>query len=484
MRKEDPGSGGVMSISVSGVTHRSILIIFLLVLFILPVFANTLYKDNASVPVLQGSYIQIDPVGTRQAGEKVTITATTDLPVGSPVLFEVLSTAVSPTRKSPAGEFSGATGTVAVYSGQDRKHNLLSFDVDLSTFQPANYRILASSANNTVTGEGQFTVVSVIATRKPPQPVFIWSPQPAVAGRPVAFDGSGSTVLDGKILTWQWDFGDGTPLTNVSGSPADALPTHTYRSAGVYAVGLMVMDNREQIEWARNDVAVVAPVPPVANFSVSPSSGQAYENHPLAVSLSDTSTGSPRSWTWYVDNTLVSQLQTYSQSIFTRPGNYTIKLVVSNDYGTSSKEKQVIVLPFQTITDTVTRTSISQTQTVPGTPVQPATSITSVPTTPVPQCLTCDTPCVLFTIPCLWVGSLIFILIVILGIWYIHRHWSPRRCPTPDPPKTPDPTGDNDLPAPEVTIITRGGISSRGLEVNTTDIHMDVESGIQHDQEE
>ena len=134
--------------------------------------------------------------------------------------------------------------------------------------------------------------------------MFIWSPQPAVVGRPI-IDGSGSTVQDGKILTWQWDFGDGTPLTNVSGSPADALPTHTYRSAGVYTVGLMVMDNREQIEWTRNDVIVVAPSP-VADFSIAPVSGQAYENHPFAVSVTDKSTGSPLTWAWSSDNTLVS----------------------------------------------------------------------------------------------------------------------------------------------------------------------------------
>lgn len=466
------------------VTWRSLLIVVLLVLFIAPVCANNLYRENASVPVLQGSYIQIHPVGTRQSGEKITITATTDLPVGSPVLFEVLSTAVTPTRKSPTGEFSGATGAVTVYSGQDRKHNLLSFDVDLSTFQPGNYRILASSTNNAVTGEGQFTVVSVIATRNPPQPMFIWSPQPAVVGRPVAFDGSGSTVQDGKILTWQWDFGDGTPLTNVSGSPADALPTHTYRSAGVYAVGLMVMDNREQIEWTRNDVIVVAPVPPVADFSIAPVSGQAYENHPFAVSVTDKSTGSPLTWAWYVDNTLVSELRTYSRSIFTKPGNYTIKLVISNDYGTSSKEKQVTVLPFQTITNPVTGTTISQTQTVPGTPVQPATTLTAVPVTTVPECLNCDSPCVLFTIPCLWIDSFIIIIIVILVIWYIRMHRPRRRYPTPDPPKTPDPMGDKDPMPPDVTIIARGGISPRGLELNNPDIHVDVESGIQHHDKE
>ena len=433
----------------------------------------------------QGSYIRVNPVGTHQAGEKITITATTDLPVGSPVLFDVLPSAVSPVRKSQAGVSSGATGTVTVYSGQDRKQNLLGFDVDLSAFQPGDYHILATSANNAITGTEEFTVVPA-TTKKPPVPVFTCSPQPAIVGQPVTFDGSGSTDPDGKIITWQWDFGDGTSLTSPTGSPNDAHATHTYRSDGNYKAGLKVVDNSEQVVWAYNEVSVVVPVPPVADFSVSPLSGQAYENHPFAVTLSDTSTGSPLTWAWYVDNNLVSQLRTYSQSIFTKPGNYTIRLVVTNDYGTSAKEKQVTVLPFETTTTTVTRTPASQTRAVTRTLEQTPVTITPVPTTLVPPCPDCDNPCVLFTIPCLWIDILIVLIIVIFVILYIRNLRPPRQRPvirtekTPDPTKPPGHTEEKGPPIPDVTIIARGGISPRGLEVNIPDVHMDVESGIHH----
>lgn len=473
-----------MLILVSGITYRSLLIILLLFLFIAPVFANNLYKENASVLVWQGSYIRIDQVGTRQSGEKITITATTDLPVGSPVLFEVLLTPVSPAQKSQVGAFSGATGTATVYSGRDSNHNLLSYPVDLSAFLQGDYHVLASSANSAVTGSGQFSVVPAI-TKKPPLPAFIFSPSPAIVDQTVVFDGSGSTDPDGKIITYQWDFGDGSPLISSTSSPGDVHSSHTYRSAGNYMAGLKVMDNSEQAAWAYNEVRVLDPVLPVADFTLSPVRGLAWENHPLAVSLSDQSTGSPREWAWYIDNTLVSQMRTYSQSIFTKPGNYTIKLVVTNDYGSSAKEKQVTVLPFQTTTTTVARTTISQTQTITDIPAQPATTITPVPTTPVPQCLACGSPCVLFTIPCSWIDLLIIIIIGMFVLWYILKHWSPKRRQNTDSPEIPGQTGDKGLPPPEVTIITRGGISSRGPEVNNLDIHMDVEAGIRyHDKEE
>jgi PKD repeat protein len=432
--------------------------------------------------VFPGSYIQIDPVGTRQVDQKITITATTDLPAGSQVLFEVLPTASSPNRKSQSGEYSGATGTVNVNPGQDSRHNLLGFDVDLAAFQPGDYHILASAASSDVTGTGEFTVVSA-SNKRTPVPLFTWSPHPAVVNEPVVFDGSGSADPDGKILTWQWDFGDGTPLTSPTGSPDDARTSHTYQSAGKYTVGLKVMDNSEQVVWAYHEVNVVVPVPPVADFSMSPSVGQAYENHPFAVSLSDNSTGSPLAWAWYVDDVLVSQMVTYSQSIFTKPGNYTIRLVVTNDFGTSAREKQVMVLPFNT-SPTTPVTSMTTVQTT----VQPMTTITTV--LPTPLCTTCNPPCVLFTIPCLWIEIFVIIIIVISVIWYILKHWPPRPRPTPGPTKPPEPTQEpgttepHDPPPPEVTIEARGGISPRGLDLTNLDVHMEVEAGIKHHHKE
>lgn len=53
---------------------------------------------------------------------------------------------------------------------------------------------------------------------------------------PVAFDGSGSTDPDGTIVSYDWDFGDGTTGTG-------ATPTHTYVAQGNFTVTLTVTDN-------------------------------------------------------------------------------------------------------------------------------------------------------------------------------------------------------------------------------------------------
>jgi len=81
-----------------------------------------------------------------------------------------------------------------------------------------------------------------------------------------------------------------------------------------------------------------APTAPVANFTMSRSSGTA----PLLVRFTDTSTGSPTSWRWdFAGRWTTTQNPSV---IFRTPGVYTVKLTVSNALGTSSISKTVTVV--------------------------------------------------------------------------------------------------------------------------------------------
>jgi PKD repeat protein len=66
----------------------------------------------------------------------------------------------------------------------------------------------------------------------------------------VTLDGSGSTVLLGKINTYTWDFGDGTQATG-------AVVTHKYSAAGNYTVTLTILDNTKQKSTDTATVQVV-----------------------------------------------------------------------------------------------------------------------------------------------------------------------------------------------------------------------------------
>jgi hypothetical protein len=55
-------------------------------------------------------------------------------------------------------------------------------------------------------------------------------------GESISFDASGSTDLDGTIISYSWNFGDGTNATG-------AVANHTFASEGIFYVTLTVEDN-------------------------------------------------------------------------------------------------------------------------------------------------------------------------------------------------------------------------------------------------
>ncbi|MET4099728.1 PKD repeat protein [Agrococcus sp. UYP10] len=87
-------------------------------------------------------------------------------------------------------------------------------------------------------GATHATSSSVTVTAPPPpnQPPTAAIAAPAITGRTVALDGSGSTDPDGSIATYAWQFGDG----NTGSGPT---PTHTYATDGTRTVTLTVTDD-------------------------------------------------------------------------------------------------------------------------------------------------------------------------------------------------------------------------------------------------
>jgi PKD repeat protein len=109
-------------------------------------------------------------------------------------------------------------------------------------------------------------------------------------------------------------------------------------------VYIRVLDS--QREWETNSLDPVyvdemyieyssAPVPPTANFTGNPTSGFT----PLAVQLTDISTGSPTSWSWdFGDGIGTSTAQNPSYT-YNNPGTYTVSLTATNQYGSDTETK-------------------------------------------------------------------------------------------------------------------------------------------------
>jgi len=90
---------------------------------------------------------------------------------------------------------------------------------------------------------------------------FTYSPEEPVVNQSVTFDASSSYDPDGKIMNYEWDFGDGN-ITNTT----HEIINHSYSEAGSYNVTLTVTDD----EGAKNSttkMVTVMPAPPSVSIS-------------------------------------------------------------------------------------------------------------------------------------------------------------------------------------------------------------------------
>jgi subtilisin len=82
-------------------------------------------------------------------------------------------------------------------------------------------------------------------TNQSPTATFTWS----CSDLSCDFNASGSSDLDGWIVSYGWNFGDGA-------TGSDVLPSHAYSSAGTYTVTLTVTDNDGSSTSAEHSVTV------------------------------------------------------------------------------------------------------------------------------------------------------------------------------------------------------------------------------------
>jgi PKD repeat protein len=192
------------------------------------------------------------------------------------------------------------------------------------------FRIAYSQMGNSV-AFGRYTIYYVGESAPPPTPAapvanFVANPSSGPAPLAVHFTDSST----GSPTAWSWNFGDGatSPLQN---------PSHTYANQGAYQVTLTASNAGGSSSTHQTINVLAAPVSaPVASFSASPLSGQV----PLAVHFTDSSTGSPTSWSWNFGDGVFSTSQNPSHS-YSLAGTYNITLTASNAGGSSSTTKTI-----------------------------------------------------------------------------------------------------------------------------------------------
>ncbi|MBN9482918.1 MAG: hypothetical protein BGO70_08575 [Bacteroidetes bacterium 43-93] len=124
----------------------------------------------------------------------------------------------------------------------------------------------------------------------------------------------------GNNFTCVWYWGDGSTSTQLT-------PTHTYATAGVYTIKLVITDTYGCMDSASH-TGIVKVQSPAMNFTLSDTAANC---PPLAVNFTNTSS-SVSSYTWVFDNGSRSSLANPS-TLFTYPGVYHVKLIGTSSAG-------------------------------------------------------------------------------------------------------------------------------------------------------
>ena len=156
-----------------------------------------------------------------------------------------------------------------------------------------------------------------------------------------------------SVDTWLWEFGD-------EGISTAQSPVYTYYQAGTYTVSLTASGPGGSNTMTKTDYIVVSPEPPVADFSGTPTAG----NAPLQVTFTDLSSGTVDSWLWDFGNGDTSSLQSPVYT-YNSTGTYTVSLTVTNSAGSN----QAIKTDYITVSADAPEADFSGTPTVGEAPL-------------------------------------------------------------------------------------------------------------------
>ncbi|MFZ4432890.1 MAG: PKD domain-containing protein [Microthrixaceae bacterium] len=176
---------------------------------------------------------------------------------------------VAPTAVIAANRFNGPSPLVVNFNGagsSDPDGSIVSYAWNFgngqtasgplasATFAQGSYTVRLTVTDNR--GTSRFTTVNIVAGATNVQPIARVTALPTAGPAPllVSFSGIGSSDPDGSIISYSWNFGDGTSATG-------QVVQKTYTIFGTYTATLTVTDNRGATRTASETIVVDPPVP-------------------------------------------------------------------------------------------------------------------------------------------------------------------------------------------------------------------------------
>ncbi|MEL6132351.1 MAG: PKD domain-containing protein, partial [Bacteroidota bacterium] len=143
-----------------------------------------------------------------------------------------------------------------------------------------------------------------------------------------------TSIPDTTLVSWLWDFGDGT--TSIVQDP-----THTYDNPGSYTVSLTITNVKACSQTSIQPGLIQVSIPPVADFLLADSISCA----PFAIDISDntqTVSAPIQSWSWDFGTGDMSNAQEPNYT-YPVPGNYIITLQVVDANGCGDQASKAVI---------------------------------------------------------------------------------------------------------------------------------------------
>jgi PKD repeat protein len=170
-----------------------------------------------------------------------------------------------------------------------------------------------------------------------PVPSFTYSPSTPLTKSDITFDASLSTDSDGRIVSYAWNFGDGS-------QGSGTVVRHSYSAAGTYTATLTVTDDRSQSASVSKSVTVSTAAAPSAAFVISPLAPSVNQRVYFNAAPSTASEGRTIvRYDWdYGSGRQDSGILVWQ--IYTQPGQYNIVLTVTDDAGNKGTTTQSVTV--------------------------------------------------------------------------------------------------------------------------------------------
>ncbi|RMH69715.1 MAG: PKD domain-containing protein [Gemmatimonadetes bacterium] len=195
--------------------------------------------------------------------------------------------------------------------------------------KPGQYQVTLSVKNTALGPCSNDTDELTVTVNYPPE-ALTEGMQIGHVGQEITFDGSSSSDRDGNIVSYEWDFGDGSPVET------GKIVTHPYAESGQYQAILTVRDDSGLPEgFDRDTMLVVINYPPVAK--VNPSQVVCSGRVELNASGSSDPDGMIMDYQWDFGDGQTGKGAKVVH-LYEQPGTYDVTLIVTDNSDTKMNQ--------------------------------------------------------------------------------------------------------------------------------------------------